>query len=513
MNYSISPQLEQELQNRITELQNEDRYMKDMLGGLNNSGASSVEDSTQVGTSTPRYFGSSETFITNPSNVGIGILARMIETDATVMSAVQFKSLMMLSKVGEYQHENEEIADFVRSFLKRMEGPTWRESLEGQTSYSAYGFSISEIVWGISKDNKKVPVKVPTYHPSTIAFEVDAFGNITENGVIQFVIQNSQMSNPNQYFPYFQHGYAVKNPFTTPNDRLLPYRIPFINNYGLTRIPKDKCIHHIYNSMLSFGSPYGKTPVRTAHLAWQLKVFFMKQMGIAGKRQASPFVWATAPQNSNNVEIKMPDGSKKLINPIEALTSILANREGDDSVVTGPENQGYKLTAITSQMDLNQYLTVLNWLDTQIFRAFLLPSLVMTDGSAGSRALGDKHFEIVDFIASEEAQKFTETIIKSLIRPAIEMNFGEQDDYGHFAQRPQSIDERERLANMFSTLANSGYMKAYDKKDGDYVRSTLHLPEQEESFYSEPMPDFVNDTGENQEVDSDASNKVKKEDE
>jgi phage gp29-like protein len=184
------------------------------------------------------------------------------------------------------------------------------------------------------------------------------------------------------------------------------------------------------------------------------------------------------------------DGQTVEDTPIEVLSRILSDREGDDSVVTGPEDIGYKLTAITAQMDLNQYLAVLNWLDTQMFRAFLLPSLVMTDGSAGSRALGDKHFQIVDRIAEEESQLFTQTIINQLIRPAIEMNFGEQDDYGHFSARPQNIEERERLANMFSSLANAGFMKAYDKTDGDFVRSSLHLPEQDESFYVEPMPNF-----------------------
>jgi hypothetical protein len=266
--------------------------------------------------------------------------------------------------------------------------------------------------------------------------------------------------------------------------------MPFINNYGLTRIPRNKVIHHVNNSMLSFGSPYGKSPVRTAHLAWQLKVFFLKQMGVAGKRQASPFIWATAPHSVNKVQTKFPDGTTKDLNPIEQLTEILAQRESDDSIITGPENAGYKLTAMANAMDLNQFLAVLNWLDTQIFRAFLLPSLVMTDGAAGSRSLGDKHFQVVDRIAEEECVGFTQTIINSVIKRAIDENFGEQDDYGHFAQRPQSIEERERMANMFSSLANVGFMKAYDKKDGDYVRSTLHLPEQDESFYAEPMPNF-----------------------
>jgi hypothetical protein len=492
MNY-LTPQLKQEIEKKIAELELEDKYFKDMIFDISpGSSSSSIDEGAggQVGTSIPRYFGAMDTFIANPSNVSLGILARMMETDDTVMSSVQFKSMMMLSKIGEYQHKDIKIAEFVRTFLARMEGPTFMESLEAQSSHGGYGFSVSEIMWKLNKQMQKVPQKVKTYHPTTIAFEVDPYGEVTEQGVIQFTTQTGQLANPNNFFPYFQNGFSVRNPFSTPEDRLLPYRIPFANTFGMARIPKNKVIHHVNNSMLAFGSPYGKSPVRTAHLAWQLKVFFMKQMGIAGKRQASPFIWGTAPRSTNKDRVMQNDGSFKDFNPIEALSSILARRDTDDSIVTGPDKEGYNIQAIAAQTNLDQFLNVIDHLNTYIFRAFLLPSLVMTDGSAGSRSLGDKHFQMVDRMAEADAQKFGQTIINQLIRPAIEMNFGEQDEYGHFAQRPQNIEERERLANIFASLANSGYMKAYDKVDNEYVRSTLHLPDQEESFFAETSPNM-----------------------
>jgi hypothetical protein len=486
----ISPQLEQAINLRIQQITDEDAHIKDFIRSISlSSNAVGTDDGKQFGTSIPTFFGSIDTFITNPSNVGVGIIARMIETDPTVLSAVQFKSLMMLSKIGEYQHTDKKIEDFVRRFITRMRGG-WKASLEAQSSSGGYGFSVTEIIWGLNSKNEKVPFKLRTYHPSTLCFEVDQYGEVTDSGIIQFTIQNSQITNPNTLFPYFQHGFQVKNPFETPTDRLLPYRMPFLNNYGLVRIPKNKVIHHVQNSMLSFGSPYGKTSVRTAHLAWQLKVFFLKQMGIAGKRQAAPLLWGTAPMNQNKVEVEMPDGTKILKSPIQSLTDILSKREGDDAIVTGPEGAGYKLEALAAQMDLKQYLEVLNWIDVQIFRGFLLPSLVMTDGSAGSRSLGDKHFQVVDRIAEDDATTFSSTVVDQLVRPAIDMNFGEQDDYGHFAQRPQSIEERERLANMFVSLSNGGFVRPYDKIDGDFVRSALHLPEQDESFYAQSMPNF-----------------------
>ena len=518
----MTPTLEQALASKIENLEAENKYFEDFFDSIgassNVSGMEdgSTQDTKQVGVGIPRWFGLNNTFIANPSNVGIGILARMIETDDTVLAAVHFKSMMMLSKIGEYQHDKPEIADFVRNFLNKMYGPTWTEALEAMSSKGGYGFSVSEIIWGLDKQNRKVPVKVKTYHPSTICFEVDPWGEITEWGIVQFIIQNAQMTNPNQYFPYFQYGFKVNNPFETPDDRILPYRMAFINNYGLARIWKHKCIHHAENNMLSFGSPYGKSPVRTAHLAWQMKVYFMRQLGIAAKRQASPFVWATAPHNTNKVMVKDPANPngriEKQQTAVEALSEILRNRQTDDSVVTGPKESGYNIEAVASQTDLTEFTDVINFLNTYIFRAFLLPSLVMTDGTAGSRSLGDKHFEIVDRIAEEDAKTFGARCIDQMIRRAIFENFGEQDDYGHFAQRPQSLDERERLANMFVNLGNGGWIRNTDAKDADYVKSTLHLPDQDESYYNLVSPNLPPLDGQD-EVDQTEKEQPEKDDE
>jgi hypothetical protein len=438
----------------------------------------------QVGTSIPQLFYQAETYIVNPSNVGTGILSRMIETDDTVSSSVQFKTLMALSKVGEYHHDKTEISDFVNDFLSKLRRPTWRASMEAMLSAYHYGFSVTECVFGLDAKLRKYPVRLATYHPSTLAFEVDQYGQVTENGVIQFIQQTSQVSNPNWTWSNYRYGYQVQNPFTTPTDRLLPYRIPFVYQYGLTRIPRSKVIHITNLPMFSFGSPYGKTAVRTAHLAWQLKVFFMRQLGIAGKRAATPTLWGTAPQNMNKLKVTRPDGTVAELTPTQALRDMLAQRETDDAVITGPEGAGYKLTALANEANLDGFLNVINALNVWIFRCFLLPSLVMTDGSAGSRSLGDKHFQMVDRIAENDADQFTEAVVNDLIEPVVRDNFGEQDDYGHFKRRPQNLEERERLANMFVNLGNAGWLKAHVEEDMDYVRSSLSLPDDADTSFS-----------------------------
>ncbi len=455
----------------------------------------------QMGTNIPKFFAGLDTFITNPSNVGTGILARMIDSDETVSASVQFMILMILSKIGEYHHEDKAIKDFVQSSLSKLKQPTWQVTMETMLSSKAYGFSVSEIVWGLNKKLEKIPVRIPTYHPSTIAFEVDQYGLITEEGVLQFVNQYSQFSNPNSIFPHIGYGFYVKNAFQTPTDRMLPMRIPFMQNYGVARIPRNKVVHHVNLPMFSFGNPYGKTPVRTAHLAWQLKVFFMKQLGIAGKRQSTPTLHAQAPLNNNMIQYKDPK-TGEMVNrsPIEAMRDLLSMRETDDALITGPEGQGYKISVLNDEASLSGFTETINFLNVLIFRAFLLPSLVLSDASSGNRALGDKHFQIVDRVAESDALKFSETIVNDLIEKMIIDNFGPQENYGKFNQRPQNIEERERLSRIFNELANNGFLEPHVQEDFDFVRESLSVPKREVSKFiggdldpEDPTDDLLND--------------------
>jgi len=86
----------------------------------------------QFGTSIPRAFNvSSQNFIIDPSNVGTGILDRMIKTDDTISAAVQLKILMIVSKIGEFQHEDKKIKEFIQKSLDNMRRPNWGAAMEG----------------------------------------------------------------------------------------------------------------------------------------------------------------------------------------------------------------------------------------------------------------------------------------------------------------------------------------------------------------------------------------------
>jgi len=456
---------------RIQELQRENEVIKQI-----------VDD--QIGTEIPKVFTSIDrNFVIDPSNVGTGILDRMIKTDDTVNSAVQFKIMMILSKLGEYSHKDDKITQFVQSYLENMRMPTWSSALESMLSFHGYKFSVSEIVFSLKDNLQKVPMRVATYHPSTIAFEVDKNGNVTEDGILQYTQQRAIQFSLNNRFQSITHGFKVNNPFSTPVDRLHPWRTPIFSQLGLVRIPRNKVIHLMGQEWHGFGNPYGNSGVRTAHLLWQLKVFILKQMGISSKRKGTPKIWGTAPKGAQQVEVTRGDGTKAQVTTQESLRLMLQDVQNFDSIVTGPQTDGWSVTTLDDTTDLSQFIDVINGLNTWIFRCFLLPSLILTDGQAGSRSLGDKHFQIVDRIAEQDADKFGEQLINQMIERTIIENFGDQDNYGQFLRRPQTIEEQQRLASMFGQLGNDGWMSPTLKEDMDFVRDSLRLTPLDDSFF------------------------------
>ena len=451
----------------------------------------------QIGATVPEFFSELKTAVINPSAIGVGILDRMIETDDTISSALEFKILMILARIGDYHHKDQGIREFVQNFIKKMKGPTWEQALEGICSACGFGFSVTEILWAINEHYEIYPRSLKTYHPSTICFEMDKEG-IADDGILQFTSQFSQTANPNRIYPAVRYGWKQQVTFETPPDRLTPIRIPYINNFGVVRIPRNKVVHHAYRAGRAFGSPYGKTPVRTAHLAWQLKNFFIKQLGIAGDKASMPTTVGRAPQNGQNVRYKGADGVVQEMTPREAMIEMLRDIKSKDSIVIGPEAEGYFIDVLQNTVQLSSFTDVINNLNVYIFRCFLIPSLVMTDGSAGSRALGDKHFEIVGHIADVDARNFTQTIINDLIQPAIEKNFGPQDSYGEFQKRHQSTEEVEKLSNIFLNLVNMGALDTSDQEDFAHVRKSVGLPEK-----NNPIVDTRIEVEEELEVDPD----------
>ena len=68
------------------------------------------------------FFNTFYKFIQNPSTVSVETMKRMIDTDDTVGSGVDFLAACLCARMGTYQHPNKEITAFVTRSLNNIEG-------------------------------------------------------------------------------------------------------------------------------------------------------------------------------------------------------------------------------------------------------------------------------------------------------------------------------------------------------------------------------------------------------
>ncbi len=165
----VPDELADELMARHVEIQT----LADMMG-----------DEHQRGTPIPALYNMWYRFIQNPSTVSIESYKRMVDTDETIGSGVEFLISCLAARMGAYQHDDPEITRFVTRALGEMKGG-FTAAVKEMLSAVWAGFSVSEIVWA-NKSIGFVPEKIAPLPPSSILFEVDRVGDLTQDGILQY---------------------------------------------------------------------------------------------------------------------------------------------------------------------------------------------------------------------------------------------------------------------------------------------------------------------------------------
>jgi len=229
---------------------------------------------------------------------------------------------------------------------------------------------------------------------------------------------------------------------------------------GRIALPIKRVFHYAYDQ--KFGNPYGNSDLRSVYKNWWAKKFILQFWSVFLDRMGSPMMVAKYPQGS-------PEALKI------ALKQIMMNLQSKTEILI-PE--GVELELLEAKRTGNgDYETALNYNDTAISKAILVPSLLGMgqDIKRGSDSQSRLHlrtlFKIVGDIGDEIACEFFDQIIVQLVR----MNFGEEvavprlkwGDYGEF--------EGPELADVIRLLHSAGIFEL-DQHDLNYARSLLGMP-------------------------------------
>ena len=446
------------------------------------------QEQVEMGTTVPQLYGSLSRFIANPSTVSVETYKRMLDTDETLGSAMDFLIMALIARFGDYKHKVPEIQDFVRRVLTQMEG-SWHQNLVEMFSAEWGGFSITEEVWDFKSDFDGVPAFIPrklvTLPPLTVVFAVNRHGEVLPDGIYQYQRFH------NSWFNSFMHGTNSSDldgfrpdTFAAVGDYPYPIRIAADLTYLTVKIPKDKVIHLTSSVTGNFSNPYGRSILRRNYKNWVLKDAFLKMWLIGADRKGTPLLVGYAAPNDTvqsevqgdhhnpNIQIERSD---------EAMARVFKTIHNSSFIVLpGQKGETYEAEAIEVQGDMNIFKEAVEYYNKAFMRGMLIPPLVMSGGDGGgSYSLGQEHHKIFKQCVDGKLKPYKQSLLDQFIRKIISYNFPrdqwEKHGYGEFVLEEYDPEVMEKLANIYGALTEKGYMAPTDQDDLDYVREKMGL--------------------------------------
>lgn len=460
----------------------------------------------QRGTPIPALFNQFYKFIQNPSSVSVETFKRMVDTDDTIGSGVDFLTTCMAARLGRYTHPSEEITKHVNDALSAVEGGFYN-NLKELLAATWAGYMVQEKVFINHPELGFIPGKLVPLPPPTVLFETERTGDLTSDGILQY------QRNYNPYLLGRGPGYwggsstiglagsnnARPDLFAKLGDLPFPIRTANSFNYLSIRIPKAKCIHYAFDAQGKFGNPYGRSLLRRCYKYYVMKDAFLQMMSIALDRKGTAL---TIVYYDPNAPIYDPskvggDPQKARLNPNAAISPAEAAKNSfknihNDSVIYLPGKKGeiFETDFMPQSPNTGDFITALEFCNKSELRALLIPALIFGDGQGGY-ALGEVHSKTFDKVLDGMNAGVEDVLLKQWVRDILVLNFPrsawEKDGLGEFSKRELSQDEIEKVMNTFEKGINVGIIDQQDLNDLNKMRDSIGFEERETPIERESL--------------------------
>jgi hypothetical protein len=457
-----------------------------------------LEDLTQQrGTPIPALFNQFYKFIQNPSGVSVETFKRMVDTDDTTGSGVDFLTTCLAARLGRYVHKNPEITQHVNKALAAVDGG-FAANLKEIFSAAWAGFYVGEKVYANDPNLGFIPKKIAPLPPSTILFETERTGEITADGILQY------QRNFNPYLlgrgvGYFGGTVSVGLGFATSNndrpdvfaklgDLPFPLRTANSFNYLSIRIPREKCIHYAFDAQGKFRNPYGRSLLRRCYKYYVMKDAILQMMAVALDRKGTALTIVYYDPNAPIYDpSRVPTGqtavgnAKAAIHPGEAAKLAMKNVHNDSVIyLPGKKDEIYGVDFMPQSPNTGDFIAALDFCNKSIMRALLIPALIFGDG-AGGYALGEVHQKTFEKVLDGVNAGAEDVLLKQWVHDILVLNFPrsmwEKDGLGSFSKREMTQDEVQKIMEVYDKGIANGIIDQGDVNDLNKMRDSIGFDE------------------------------------
>ncbi len=460
----------------------------------------------QRGTPIPALFNQFYKFIQNPSTVSVDTFKRMVDTDDTIGSGVDFLTTCLSARLGRYVHASKEVTDFVNKALTAVEGG-FKNNYKEILSATWAGFFVGEKVYDDVKDIGFIPTKLVPLPPSTILFETERTGELTQDGILQYQRGYNPFMGRGAGFYGASFSSAIgvplrPDPFAKLGDAPFPIRISNSYNYMSIRIPKQKCVHYAFNAQGQFRSPYGRSLLRRIYKYYVMKDAILQMMSIALDRKGTaltivyydpvaPIYDPSKVAGGTQSAASARGNPQAAIHPAQAAKQAFSNIHNDSVIyLPGKKDEIYGVDFMPQSPNTADFIQALDFCNKGNLRGLLIPALMFGDG-AGGYALGEVHAKTFEKVLDGINEGAEEVLLKQWIKDILVLNFPrsawEKDGLGSFSKREMTQDEVEKIMNTYEKGINSGIIDTQDLADLNKMRDAIGFEERSEPIEREDL--------------------------
>lgn len=443
----------------------------------------------QRGTPIPALFNQFYKFIQNPSTVSVETYKRMVDTDDTIGSGVDFLTTCLAARLGGYVHPSKEVTKFVTMALAKIEGGFYNTTKE-ILSASWAGFYVGEKVWA-NEDVGFIVKKIVPLPPGTVLLETERTGELTSDGILQYQRNYNPANLAYGVSGYGGFGWSNgvpgrPDPMAKIGDMPFPIRTANTYNYLSIRIPVQKCLHYAFDAQGKFGNPYGRSLLRRAYKWYVMKDAFLQMLAIALDRKGTPLTIVYADPNTSLLD---PDKaslamnnkglSGKSIRADKAASDAFKNIHNDSTIILpGKKGQVYETDFVPQTSNAGDFMGAIDLCNKSLMRAMLIPSLIFGNGDgSGSYSLGQEHAKTFDKILDGMLAGTKEVILSQLVGEIIKYNFPEsvwkKDGFGDFGKRVLTPEEISKEIDILDKAVNMGAIDMTDLNDLNTTRDKI----------------------------------------
>jgi hypothetical protein len=334
---------------------------------------------------------------------------KMLALDPVISVANTSLKQGIIAMLGEYQHDNPVIKDFVNQNFAYMTGVLqtfWLTIL----SFISHGTAIAHI---------------------------------------KHVIRNKQ-------------AWLDTFTFIAPDQVVWKLKDRQIEALKITGVDKEISYLHVFHLInepdITPGKikPGGNACCAKAYKYWELEELLFTTLGTIGQKQSAKLLVGKIPDTDAQIELQELDpttGVNKISTSGEQMMSVLEATENSSVVVC---EVGDEIEAIDQTVDGQFFDFVFHDLRTQRFLSFYQSQTTHSGNKSGvgDAGLADSQKETLLSFQESKAVQLGYEFIEQVIRPLVEFNFGTQDNYGHFAinrQDPKALT----IASLVLEIMNS----------------------------------------------------------